>query len=431
LPYIVLRRCFCKTLQLIFFLRILFIFQVKLLIINYLIIKIEFKTASPYRMSDSIQNLFQEFEATTKAQWLARVERDLKGKQPSELNFDLPHLIISPFAHADDHAGEHFEPIIGKVEGNSWAIGENIDINNDNFKEANQKALTALMGGANALFFNFNAYPIDNQLNTLLENIEFEYIESHFYIRSKEDNLLSFLEKLKKIIFKKEKNAKIWSTATSRTLSGLRGSVSTDSKEVTIDVLLWIKENLPLFKIINIDGSVFHKGSEQVVQELTEILLAGEKQLNYLKNNELNIDLFKNNIQFNVTIGISYFIEIAKIRALKLLWGNVLKAYEVAPILPNIQAKVSKQSFVEDAHKNKISVTTQAMTAVLAGVESLTIDPTEDSDFGKRISRNVQHLLQLESYLDRVADPSAGSYYIEQLTNQIAEKVWQRFQEKV
>ena len=71
------------------------------------------------------------------------------------------------------------------------------------------------------------------------------------------------------------------------------------------------------------------------------------------------------------------------------------------------------------------------MSAVLAGVESLTIDPTEDSDFGKRISRNVQHLLQLESYLDRVADPSAGSYYIEQLTNQIAEAVWQRFRENV
>jgi methylmalonyl-CoA mutase len=371
-------------------------------------------------MSDSIQNLFQEFEATTKAQWLARVERDLKGKQPSELNFDLPHLNIPPFAHADDHAGEFFEPITGKVEGNSWAIGENIDIKNDNFKEANQKALTALMGGANALFFNFDTYPTDNQLDTLLENIEFEYIESHFYIRPTEDNLLSFLENFNTILSEKGKNSKI-----------LRGSVSTDSEEIPIDVLLWIKEHLPLFKIITIDGSVFYKGSEQVVEELTEILLAGEKQLNYLNNNGLDINLFKNNIQFNVSIGMSYFIEISKIRALKLLWGNVLKGYEVAPILPNIQAKVSKQSFVEDAHKNKISVTTQAMSAVLAGVESLTIDPTEDSDFGKRISRNVQHLLQLESYLDRVADPSAGSYYIEQLTNQIAEKVWQRFQEKV
>jgi methylmalonyl-CoA mutase len=113
------------------------------------------------------------------------------------------------------------------------------------------------------------------------------------------------------------------------------------------------------------------------------------------------------------------------------LWGNVLKAYDVTPSVPSIHARVSKDSFVEDAHKNKIRVTTQAMSAVLAGVESLTIDPTEDSDFGKRISRNVQHLLQLESYLDRVADPAAGSYYIEQLTNQIAEAVWQRFQENV
>ena len=368
-------------------------------------------------MSDSIQNLFQEFEATTKAQWLARLERDLKGKPLAELTFEKGHLNISPFSHADDLEGKKLEPIIGNALDNAWAIGENIDIKDGNFKDANQKALIALMGGANALFLNFDTYPIDNQLNTLLENIEFEYIETHFHIKSDNPNLLSFLENFKKIT---SKNAKI-----------LRGSVSTNSKEISKEVLLWIKENLPLFKIITIDGNLFHKGSEQVVAELTEILLAGEKQLNYLKNKGLDINLFKNNIQFNVSIGMSYFIEIAKIRALKLLWGNVLKGYKITPILPNIQAKVSKQSFVPDAHKNKISVTTQAMSAVLAGVESLTIDPTEDSDFGKRISRNVQHLLQLESYLDRVADPSAGSYYIEQLTNQIAEAVWQRFQENV
>jgi methylmalonyl-CoA mutase len=368
-------------------------------------------------MSNSIQNLFQEFEATTKAQWLSRVEHDLKGKPLAELAFDIPHLNISPFAHADDFVGKNLEPIIENATDNSWAIGENIEIINNNFKEGNKQALTALMGGANALFFKLKTYPTDNQLNTLLENIEFEYIETHFNISSEENSLLTFLENFKSIT---SENRKI-----------LRGSVSTDSKEVTTEVLLWIKENLPLFKIITIEGSGFHKGSEYVVEELTQILLAGEKQLNYLKFNDLDIDLFKNNIQFNVSIGISYFIEIAKIRAFKLLWGNVLKGYELTPILPNIQARVSKESFVEDAHKNKIRVTTQAMSAVLAGVESLTIDPTEDSDFGKRISRNVQHLLQLESYLDRVADPSAGSYYIEQLTNQIAEAVWKRFQENV
>jgi methylmalonyl-CoA mutase len=414
---IVLRRYFRKTLQLIFFKRILFIFNDKLLIINCLNIKIEIKTASSSFMSDSIQSLFQEFEASTKAQWLARVERDLKGKPLSDLTFEKGPLSILPFAHADDFVGQNLHPIVGNATDNAWAIGGNIEVINDNFREGNKQALTALMGGANALFFNFDTYPTDNQLNTLLENIEFQYIETHFNIKSEEGNLLSFLENFKKLT---PKNRKI-----------LRGSISTDSKEVTIDVLLWIKENFPLFKIITIEGSVFHKGSDNVIEELTDIILEGEKQLNYLKNNELDINLFKNNIQLNVSIGISYFIEIAKIRALKLLWGNVLKGYGAAPVVPIIHAKISKESFVHDAHKNKIRVTTQAMSAVLAGIESLTIDPTEDSDFGKRISRNVQHLLQLETYLDRVQDPSAGSYYIEQLTNQIAEIVWQRFREKV
>ena len=120
---------------------------------------------------------------------------------------------------------------------------------------------------------------------------------------------------------------------------------------------------------------------------------------------------------------------LGKIRALKLLWGNVLQAYNATPSVPSIQARVSAGNFEGDAHTHKIKVTTQALSAVLAGVECLTIDPTEDSDFGRRISRNVQHIFQLETYLDRVADPAAGSYYIEQLTTQIAEAAWQRFQE--
>ena len=86
-------------------------------------------------------------------------------------------------------------------------------------------------------------------------------------------------------------------------------------------------------------------------------------------------------------------------------------------------------------HTNKIRATTQAMSAVLGSVDMLTIAPSdalnaESSDFSRRIARNVQHLLQMESYLDKVADPAAGSFYIEKLTNQIAEAVWEKFQEK-
>ena len=373
-------------------------------------------------MSDIAHTLFSEFEGATKAQWRARIERDLKGRAFNDLAWQIltsgDPLSIDPFAHADDLAGIHHEPITTQTSGNAWAIGEDIFIKNNDFKEGNQRALTALEGGANALFFHLESYPVDNQLITLLENIELNFIETHFHIQASDAMPLSFLKNFKKIVFEKEKNVEI-----------LRGSVSTDSEGISEEVLIFFKENFPLFKTITVDGIPFHKGSAGVVEELAQILFKGEKKLNALKDRGLDINFFKNNIQFKLSVGLSYFVEIAKIRALKLLWGNVLQAYNATTSVPSIQARVSAGNFEGDANTHKIKVTTQALSAVLAGVECLTIDPTEDSNFGRRISRNVQHIFQLETYLDRVADPAAGSYYIEQLTTQIAEAAWQRFQE--
>ena len=195
--------------------------------------------------------------------------------------------------------------------------------------------------------------------------------------------------------------------------------------------------------MLSIDGGQFFKGSENVVEELTQTLLAANDYINLLKNNDLNIENINDFIKFNFNIGISYFIEIAKLRAFKLLWANVLDAQGFnnpsnsgsKNLAPTIHAYISPETQVEDVHTNKIRATTQAMSAVLGGVNMLTIAPSdalsaESSDFSRRIARNVQHLLQMESYLDKVADPAAGSFYIEKLTNQIAEAVWQQFQER-
>ena len=131
-----------------------------------------------------------------------------------------------------------------------------------------------------------------------------------------------------------------------------------------------------------------------------------------------------------VQIGSSYFVEIAKLRAFKLLWGNVLTAYNAVPTLPRLFATTSPLKANDDVNIHKIQATTQAMSAVMAGIETLTVAPSEPNDFGRRIARNVQHLLSLESYLDRVADPAAGSYYIEKLTEQLAEAAWAEFQKQ-
>ena len=372
-------------------------------------------------MSIPNQNLFAEFPPVTKAQWLAKIEKDLKGQPLSDLNWtDIPPLSIKPFLHADDFE-EQPEPIPNIRSDNAWVIGEDIEV--ADFATANQQTLVSLMAGVNAPRFVFDDFPTAIQLSKLLENVELDYISTHFQAKKGSSSPLSFLKNVKNLAGEKA--------------SQLKGAVHYDPfgdgrhdvKTIT-ELVFWASENLPQFAVITVEAERFHQNTEGVVSELFNALIAGEKYLKELTSNSLAIDKIQNRIAFRFQIGSSYFVEMAKLRAFKLLWGNVLSAYEAEPTTPRLFAMTSPIKQDGDAHIHKIQATTEAMSAVMAGIETLTIAPSEASDFGRRIARNVQHLLSLESYLDRVSDPSAGSYYIEKLTVQLAEAAWAEFQTK-
>ena len=171
-----------------------------------------------------------------------------------------------------------------------------------------------------------------------------------------------------------------------------------------------------------IDGTLHYRNREQTIEELTQILLSTNAYLKEIEANQVN------SLQLSIAIGESYFINIAKIRALKILWHNLMSAYELETPL-TLEAHLATSSLTDDQHQNMIQMSTQALSAVIAGVDRLFLTPADHSytAFTKRIARNVQHLLQLESHLDQVIDPSAGSYYIEKLTNEIVEQVWGKF----
>jgi methylmalonyl-CoA mutase len=370
-------------------------------------------------------SLLDDFDSVSKSQWLAKIEKDLKGHSIADLMWHLPDLTIDPFAHIDDVNGESPAPIISNSADNTWLIGEDIPVENNDFKAANQRALTALLGGVNAPCFILDNYPSESHLALLLNDIFLEYISCHFTEKTHNRNPLSFLESFKKIAGNNPNNP-----------LELRGGIAYDpfadgrqDVKVLSETILFCKENLPCFTVLDIQGAPFFKGSEHVVEELTSILKAGENYLKRLTDNGLHATDIAHAMSFSIPIGISYFIEIAKIRAFKLLWGNILKAYGISPAIPVIHAKIGSETQVVDTHTNKIRATTQAMSAVIGGVHRLTIAPSDalsDSPLPSniRIARNVQHLLQMESYFDKVIDPAAGSYYIEALTEQIAEKVW-------
>lgn len=373
-------------------------------------------------MSVTNQNLFAEFAPTPKAGWISKIEKDLKGRPLTDLNWELDSsLIVAPFLHADDFA-EKPEPILDNRDANTWAVAEDIEVTD--FKAANTQTLAALMAGVNAPRFVFEDFPTENQLSVLLENVALDYISTHFQEKTENHSPLSFLKNFHKIAG--EKAAELKGAVHYDPFADGRHDVKSAS-----DTINWTAENLPSFAVITVNAERFyhpeHSG-EGAALELANALSAGENYLKRLTDNGLSVDLVQNHIAFRFQIGSSYFVELAKLRAFKLLWGNVLAAYDATPSAPRLFVRTSLVLADEDVNIHKIKATTQAMSAVMGGVETLTVAPSESSDFGRRIARNVQHLLSMESYLDRVADPAAGSYYIETLTEQLAETAWAAFQ---
>jgi len=362
-------------------------------------------------------NLFSEFPKKTKAEWLAKVEKDLKGKPLDGLDWSLfDGMTMTPFFHADD-LPEAPEPLMGGRQNNSWEIGEIVLVND--VKRANRQALEALEGGVTAIGFVLKNEISDENLELLLKGIQHEYISTHFYFEKEITE--NFVVALHALILKKGQSPKI-----------MNGSISPSSRGAGGVPSEW-KKLFPNFHFLTIKGENFYQ-KENPAEELSQIFGEAQKQIQSSIDEGMNFKEVASTIQFSLALGINYFLAIAKIRAFKLLWENFAVAYDEPDVeCPPIEVHLATSSQAEDSDTNKISTTTQAMAAIIGGASRLYLLPSdafeneEGTSFSRRIARNVQHLLQLESYLDRVVDPAAGSYFIENLTDALAERAWDRF----
>lgn len=368
--------------------------------------------------------MFTQFESVTKAQWKAQVEKDLKGKPYEELIWHLTDtLAFEPFYQAADLAAANAS--LSQKDHNDWDICEWID--EPDYKKANAIALEALMGGASALTFVIDNGLSASELAILLHDIELPYIATHFFYTGKKIRLAQ----------KKLEHFYLLAKAKGYDTQTLRGSlhIAPFGKEPNWDkvvgLLDWTKEHLPSFKIQTINGAEFHLDDSNVSVMLAKTIQRGSEALHQLTERGMSVMAANDALCFNISIGKSYFINIAKIRALKLLWLNIFQANAIQNAdIPPIMATFDTLEFDENENNNLIRATTMALSASIAGVDTLTVLPSDkrgDTAFARRMARNVQHLLKMESYINRVADPAAGAYYIEQMTNEIASQAWEQF----
>jgi len=394
------------------------------------------------------KKLLTEFSPVSTEQWEKVINDDLKGADyEKKLVWKTNEGIkVKPYYRAEDLNGLQLDvnpasfPFSrgNKDKNNGWDVRQDIQV--DDLNAANKKALIALDKGATSIGFKTKGkVKSAADLKTLLKDIHIQCAGVNMV--AGKDAFMVF-DSLREVI--KERALKPSDTLGSidcdpigelnKTGAFIRSEQDDFSKLAEI-IKISISE-MPNVRTLGVKGCVIQNAGATTVQEVAFVLSIAVEYLNRLTEAGLTIDQIAPRMQFNFAVGTNYFFEIAKIRAFRLLWANVVKAYNPANLdsakafIHSVTSEVS--STLYDPNVNMLRSTTQAMSAALGGTDSLSVKPFDsvyknESALSERMARNSQIILKEEAYLDRIVDPAAGSYYIESLTDSIVAEAWKLF----
>jgi len=208
------------------------------------------------------------------------------------------------------------------------------------------------------------------------------------------------------------------------------------ASDLMSEVLSWSLSKAPNIRTILVDTVHYAHGGASAVEELAYAMSTAVQYISEMLERGHPIDSTASKITFSFSVGSNFFMEIAKLRAAKLLWANIVEAFggsrESQKIVIHARTSPFTQT-VYDPYVNMLRDTSQAFSAVLGGVDSLHVAPFDERTrqpgaFSKRIARNVQLILKKECHLDSPIDPVGGTWYIEKLTAEVAEAAWAKFQ---
>lgn len=361
-----------------------------------------------------MEKLFSEFNSLSEQQWKEQIIKDLKGAEYELLTWHTNNgFDVKPF-----YTGENTENKKPVFEFSDWDICEPIDVHDVKF--ANHQALQALKKGASGLVFNITK-KVDTK--TLLKDISLEHIYSQFNISNDALHVLHDLKSIYGKINPFDGKLKCFVNIDPIHLFAFYGEWH-DSQEKDLSILKQLVH-------IPVNASLYQEAGSTQVNELAFTLAHCNDYLNYLNDsNSLN----NKPIHITVSVGGDLFTEIAKLRALRKLIDLLQNAYGCKNELYLHTQTTMLNKSEKDAYTNLLRSTTEAMSAVIGGTNSLSIAGYDQlfnqaNEFSSRMAINQQHILKDESYLNKVADMAAGSYYIEQLTDQLAHTAWEKFKE--
>lgn len=396
------------------------------------------------------EKLFTEFPPVPTEKWEEVITADLKGADyERKLVWKTGEgFNVRPYYRAENlegvkflgsQAGE-FPYVRGTHAHNRWRVHQTVSVVCP--KEANAEALKILNAGVDSLGFciasaDFSAADLD----TLLKDICIPAVEITFCGEKTAHVAELVLAKVEKEGIAKE-DVRI-AFCIDPLVKGLssKGEFCSPNGEKCIARIVELIHKTKEYKhvrIVTVAGQTFGNSGSTIVEELAFTLSAGHDYLVRLTDAGLDVDAAARKLRFSFSVSSNYFMEIAKFRAARMLWANIVKGYGPAKnwaCKMQIHAETSRwNQTVYDPYVNMLRGTTEAMSATIAGVHSLEVTPFDTSfenptEFSKRIARNVELLLKNESHFDQVVDPAGGSYYVENLTQSIAAEAWKLFLE--
>lgn len=381
------------------------------------------------------QKLFTEFPEITKNDWISQVNKDLNGK-----NFDdtlvwhpLENFDIQPYYAREDLDNLPIEVIQASQKNKktgSWQNRPSVKYTDE--KETNTLVISYLQRGADAVNIDFSSTDLHQvDLVRLLNNIKLSDTPI-FFTTLQGTELLVNLSKFIHYLPKGGVQADV--IANSFTTESLEGNKLTweNTKQVISQT-----DQYPNFQALSVTSHIFHNAGANAVQELAFTIASAVENLDKLTDLNLSPEQIITKLEFSVSVGTNYFVEIAKLRALRYLWSKVLESYNCSSLINDCQIHCQTSSFYDSTlspYTNMLRATTEAMSAVMGGCDALTVlayDSVigeQNSELGERIARNVSILMREEAHLDKTTDPSAGSYYVENLTYQLSTEAWKLFQ---
>jgi methylmalonyl-CoA mutase len=356
-----------------------------------------------------ITNLFDDFNPISSKQWKQKIQFELNGADYNKtLVWNSPEDIqVKPFYHND----EFNKAFHVTTKATQFKICQNIFVYD--FEKSIKRALDSLKRGADSLRFTIENESID--ITKLLEKLPLEKVTVYFHLRFVS---IDFVKKID--AFAKKNNTLIFCNLDPIGQLAKDGNWFVTKEKSNFETLNLLSATTTSVSLISINAALYQNAGANMVQQIAYSLGHANEYFN-------RIESINQPIVFEVAVGTNYFFEIAKLRALRLLFNLIAKEYNHNLDCNIIVSPTKRNKTLYDYNVNMLRTTTECMSAIIGGADAIANLPYDalyhkDNEFGDRIARNQLLILKNESYFDKVNNPADGSYYIESLTNQLAEK---------